>query len=335
MTNQVRKWPRRAGILSLAGVAVLAGSIVISLIFGIDETTAIHAQSRVATPQSAQVPNDRITPNQSNVPHQSAPIRPVASPLSFDAVSVRPVLWTADRDCSAGIAGSKDPGRFRCPTITLKELLQKGYSVYSFQLEGPSWLDAKPPAFFYVEATMPTDTTKAQLGEMLQTMLSERFKLAAHTETRELPIYSLVVGKGGPHMKESLEMETTADDSSPPQPGPKDSYGMPTFQLDHPAIFMIQGPATRLIVKQQTIGQFVNWLTAPLGRKVIDATGLTAKYDFTLTFANEGSVPQADVGGPPDVRVALQEQLGLRLESGKGPVDVIVVDHIEKAPTEN
>ena len=254
MTNQAKKWPHLAKIFPLAsaGVATLVGPIVISLIVGIGATTAMRAQSQIAAPkatQGEQIPNTQIMP------------------LSFDAVSVRPVEWTAERDCSTAIAGSKDPGRFRCPTVTLRELLQRAYGVYSFQLEGPGWLDAKPPAFFYVEATMPPNTTKAQLGEMLQTMLAERFKLTSHTETRELPIYSLVVGKGGPRMKESLEVETTADESSPPQPGPKDSYGMPTFQLDHPAIFMILGPASRLIVKQQTIGQFVNRLTDPLGRR--------------------------------------------------------------------
>ena len=72
-----------------------------------------------------------------------------------------------------------------------------------------------------------------------------------------------------------------------------------------------------------------------MGRAVYDGTGLTAKYDFTLNFANEGRGQQPEFDAAPDVRVAVQEQLGLRLEPGKGPVDVIVVDHIEKTPTEN
>ena len=96
------------------------------------------------------------------------------------------------------------------------------------------------------------------------------------------------------------------------------------------------GPYSRVIVKEQTMSQFAARLGWPLGRIVRDATGLTAEYDFTLNFANEGRCGlQPEFEHRPDVRVALQEQLGLKLESGKGPVEVIVVDHVEKNPTEN
>jgi uncharacterized protein (TIGR03435 family) len=289
-------------VLSLAGMATVAGQLVLAV---------------VAAPKI-----------------QAQPVT-TASRLTFDAASVRPVPPDSSiRTFTTGIADSPDPGLFRYTNCTLMRLLLDAYDVHPFQIVAPNWLSE---VFFDVQATLPPATTKLQLDEMLQSLLAERFRLTLHRETRDLPIYSIMVARGGPKINEvSGKAAAEPDDLTPGHPGPVDAFGLPTLHLAHPGIFVIQGPVTRIMVKQQTMSQFSNRLAQPLGRMVVDATGLTGQYDFTVTFANEGrGGPQPELDGAPDVRVAIQEQLGLRLESGKGPVDVIVVDHIEKTPTEN
>jgi uncharacterized protein (TIGR03435 family) len=295
----------------------------------------IRAQEPTANHVSTQALPAQPPPVQASVPTPVAVRESPQRSLTFDVVSVRPVAI----DARGGERVTTDSGRYRNPAVSLKELLHDAYGVESLQIVGPSWLDAKPPAFFDVEATMPPDTTNEQLDKMLQNLLVERFGLVLHRETRELRVYSLLVAKGGPKMKESVETQAPEEDFIPDHPradGLIDAYGLPMLRKNTPGIFLIRGPVTRLIVKQQTMADFAKRLVGAVDRMVLDATGLTAKYDFTVTFANEGSVPQPEqLDGAPDVRVALQEQLGLRLESGNGPVEVLVVDHIEKTPTEN
>jgi uncharacterized protein (TIGR03435 family) len=253
--------------------------------------------------------------------------------LTFDAASIRVV--------PAEGKGRKDeayPGRIRHTNISLSTLLREAYGMNSFQVVAPSWLGQ---VILDIEATMPQDRTKEQINEMMRNLLQDRFKLATHRETRELPIYSLVVAKGGPKMKESVDTGTPDVAGEPAQPGRREigKDGFPTIKLDRPALVLMLGGGslgTRLIAKEQTMSQLAERLAVPLGRMVRDATGLTAKYDFTVSFATEGVASRPDdVGDAPNVRTALEEQLGLKLESGKGPVEMIVVDHIEKTPTEN
>jgi uncharacterized protein (TIGR03435 family) len=163
-----------------------------------------------------------------------------------------------------------------------------------------------------------------QRRTMFQSILADRFKLVVHHETRELPIYVLSVAKGGPKFKES-----TPDD--PAATGPR-RRGM----------MMQRGKIT---ATDAQVSMLVTILSRQLGRTIVDKTGLTGNYDFTLEFTpDEGaSAPPGSGGAPPppppdsaapSIFTALPEQLGLKLESTKGPVDVIVIDHIEK-PAEN
>jgi len=116
-------------------------------------------------------------------------------PFTFDAVSIKPEVPGAPR--GAGGSGRVDPGRIHYPAMTLKGLLMSAYPVKTFQFAGPGWLDTER---FSIEATMPPDTKKDQIRTMFQTLLADRFKLVIHRETRELPMYSLVVAKNGPHI---------------------------------------------------------------------------------------------------------------------------------------
>jgi uncharacterized protein (TIGR03435 family) len=228
-------------------------------------------------------------------------------------------------------------------------------------------------------------------------LLAERFGLKLHHETKDSQVYELVVEKNGPKFKPTTLADTaatpTADGPPPPPTGPPklDKNGFPQLP-DRPGLMMMMtmgtgGPRARMVAKAQTIAQVVQMLGNQVNRPVVDKTGLTGKYDFTLEFAFEpGSGPMgammppppgalaggpggsglqaggsittggapgggATVGGPTvtgpadsqnadsapaqTIFAAVQSQLGLKLEAKKAPLDLLVIDHMEKAPTEN
>jgi len=283
--------------------------------------------------------------------------------LTFDAAVIKPfVPPTGGRmmllEGGRGGPGPNDPGRIHYPTITIKNLLTTAYSVKDFQISGPAWLSEER---FDILATMPPETTKEQFHIMLQNLLAERFKVTIHRETKELPIYSLVVAKNGPKMKESAPVSAEEPKDAPPPlpPGPLKigPDGFPILPMNFGGrggfnMLMMNGRA-RFIAQQQTMHDLADRLSQQLRRPVTDTTGLTAKFDFTLTYLPEGTMntgkmlgppPGAEgrgpsdapeVEAPPDIFTAMQSQLGLKLEPKKGPVDLIVVDHAEKTPTEN
>ena len=291
-------------------------------------------------------------------------------PLTFEAASVKPatppVPDAQGRIFSAGPTGgpgTTDPGRIHYPNMSLKNLLMSAYDMKSFQIVGPAWLDTER---FEINATLPANTTKEQFRGMLQNLLVERFKLAIHRASKELPMYSLEVAKGGPKIKESAETAAPPDAYSglpaPPWAPKMGADGFPILpQLaGRPGIFNLMMPGrARMVAQLQTMQDLAARLSSQLNRPVTDATGLKAKYDFTLTFSPEGTYgpmgpipssalpppgasgapapasPPDDVETPPDIFKALQAQLGLKLESKKGPVELIVIDHVEKTPTEN
>jgi uncharacterized protein (TIGR03435 family) len=313
-----------------------------------------------------------------------AQTQPVEKPLTFEVASVKPATPpTPDgqgrimmRGPSGG-PGTKDPGRISYPFMSLKNLLMIAYDVKNYQIQGPTWLDSER---FDITATMPPDTTKEQFHIMLQNLLAERFKLALHKEKKELPMYSLVVAKGAPKMKESVATAPPGGDGEgpgmpppplgPPKIGPDGFPVLPSAVTGRPGIFMMMMPGrARLTANQQTMQDLADRLTGQLNRPVIDNTGLTAKYDFVLTYApdpNEGPgrggpgmgglmvavgrgpgpggpggpggpdstfIPEGE--GPQPLFGALQSQLGLKLEPKKGDVDILVIDRMEKTPTEN
>jgi uncharacterized protein (TIGR03435 family) len=296
--------------------------------------------------------------------------------LTFEVASVKPAAPPSANGRGmimfrppSGGPGTKDPGRINYPFISLKMLLTEAYNVKNYQIAGPSWLDTER---FDINATMPPETTKEQFRVMLQNLLAERFKLAIHRETKELPTYVLTVGKGGPKMKEPAPVTTAADSDPalppplPPGPPTMGPDGFPTMPMGGRAgMFMMMMPGrARIVAQRQTMQDLANRLTGELNRPVMDATGLTAKYDFTLTFVPEGmggrmgppvgpmgpsigAVPVAPPapGGPGMDQAAGGEnlptlfgaltQLGLKLDAKKDQVEMIVVDHVEKTPTEN
>jgi bla regulator protein BlaR1 len=261
-----------------------------------------------------------------------------APSATFEVASVKPA-----KAGSPGMFIRNDPnGRFSANNIPLAFLIQFAYRLKESQLTGgPSWINTER---YDIEAK-PDDATVAALQSanpdkrfeimmpMLQSMLEERFKLTVHHDKKELQVYSLVVAKNGPKMHASDPAPTDPAASVPLGPG-------------HGNIRMGRG---QLDVDSQPLSQVVDVLSHILGRVVVDNTGLTGKYDFNLkwtpgdeeqAFKQLGPGPDGRPAPPPPdssgptIFTALQEQLGLKLESQKSSVDTLVIDHVEK-PSEN
>jgi uncharacterized protein (TIGR03435 family) len=273
--------------------------------------------------------------------------------LSFDAASVKlaaslgpgggdgkTIRRKTGRDSTGGGPGTDDPGRIHYPRVTLKNLMTNAWDVKNYQVAGPGWLDTE---WFAVDAIMPPETTKEQFRVMLQNLLVERFRMTIHRETKELPIYALLVASNGPKMNGSSPAIIK---------GPND---VPLSLSDRKTIvhaMIMPGPPPpgyRWIGWQATMSDLAKDLADELHRPVADATALKAKYNFTLNFSREAmSSPPPPGGGTaealaasasqgeslPDIFSALQS-IGLKLEQKKGPVAVIVIDHVERTPTGN
>jgi uncharacterized protein (TIGR03435 family) len=255
---------------------------------------------------------------------------------SFEVASIRASAPPGNGRFNIGMKGgpgTRDPGRFICDLCNLSMLVTAAFDIKNFQLTGPSSLNTER---FDVAATIADGATKEQFRMMLQNLLAERFKMTVHHEKKEMAVYELVVAKGGPKLKESVE-----------EPAGRDEAGNgPTMT------FRFGGGASTYNAKGQTMEQLANMLANRVGKPVTDGTGLTGKYDYSLTFAmdvagmmakqgiavpppSSGVVaPTADPDSGPTIFSAVQA-LGLKLEQKKGMVDIVVVDHIEKVPTEN
>jgi len=189
---------------------------------------------------------------------------------------------------------------------TLSDCLKFAYSLTTdVQIAGPDWINQKMVRFEVTGKAAP-ETPSDQLMLMLQTLLKERFRIAMHTEQRDMTHYELTIGKNGPKLKES----TVA---------PAEAFG--TARLDG------------IKSNRMTINKLAALLSRMTRMPVLDKTGLTGFYQFDLRFADERQPVENQVG--PSVFSAVQEQLGLKLESRKSPVDVLVIDHAEKVPLEN
>jgi uncharacterized protein (TIGR03435 family) len=258
-----------------------------------------------------------------------------ASPR-FDVASVKPSPPRSPGRASMmnfrGGPGTRYPGRIDWQNISLANFLAVAYNVRSYQIAGPEWMDS---AAFDVAATMSTDATTQEFHLMLQRLLAERFKLTLHHEQRESAAYSLVVGKGGPKMKESAEAQ--------PAPGKmqRDEDGFPVFPGMRDTYTTSNAGRMRIHAIGETMARFAMLLSGQLRRPVTDATGLNGKYDFVVTYAPAGL--EASPGGAPAIPdagagldlIGAMRQIGLNLEQKREPIDIIVIDHLEKVPTEN
>jgi len=258
---------------------------------------------------------------------------PVVKPIEFDVVSVKP-----DKSESGMIRMMNRPDGYSGTNVTLKMVLEMAYGIKEDLISGePSWVDSTN---FDIEAKLTpedvaalknlTDDQRALARRhMFQTFLADRFQLKAHVETKQLPVYELVLAKSGLKMKEATPGDTYANGIKGP-----DGIG-------HAGMMRMSNDGSSQEVTAQGIPltSLVALLSRQVHRTVLDKTGLTGKYEVTLKWTSENSSgpEDADNGSTeagPSIFTALQEQLGLRLQTAKGPVDTLVVDHVEK-PSEN
>jgi len=205
-----------------------------------------------------------------------------------------------------GGPGTNDPVFYRCERCELRVLIMQAYNVNNFQLVRPSWMET---AIFDVVARVPDGTTKEQYRLMLQNLLAERFKLSLHRDKKEVQMYDLVVAKGGPKLKESVEGQGQGDAALSGRPMIPDDWQF------------IRGT-------KQTTEFLAARLAGHLQAPVTDSTGLRGAYDYTLSWSDN---PDSGLS----LFSAIQATLGLKLKPKKGLLDIIVVDHAERVPTEN
>jgi bla regulator protein blaR1 len=299
-------WSRRL-LLAVAGIAAIAAPIGIGL---------MNAPASQAQSQASDTPRPQ-----------------------FEVASIKP----AAPDQHGTFIHASPGGRLDIDNMALKELIVLAWRVQPFQLSGgPSWIES---AHYDISAKSEGNPKQDENFLMVQSLLADRFQLKIHHETKELPVYALVLankdGKLGPQLTESKEGSCTEFDPSKPPPLPEP--GKP------PALGcggMWMGP-DRINAVGIPISQLSPVLSRMLGRTVIDKTGLTGKFNIKAQWTPDQNqlqaladgdrpgepVPQFDPNGP-SIFTAIQEQLGLKLESQKGPVDILVIDHVEK-PSEN
>jgi bla regulator protein blaR1 len=230
---------------------------------------------------------------------------------SFEAAVIKP-----NTSVGNGIGGNTGPELFMYTNITLRLFIQNIYGLKDYQLIGaPNWVNVDK---WDITARTDGATSFLQKAEMAKTLLAERFALKFHRETRDLPVYSLTATKDGP------KLQLAKNDDTPQN-----------FRVDAGVINGHKVSFTSL----------VNFLSLQLNLPVVDKVGVNGVYDLKLEWTptpNEGNFavrndanepPTIDLSGPT-IFTAIQEQLGLRLESGKGPVEVFVIDSVSK-PSEN
>lgn len=246
---------------------------------------------------------------------------------SFDVASVK----VSEFNDMRGEAGRKanlraEPGSLSIRNLTFKSCVSWAYHVKDYQVAGPGWIDSER---YDIGAKAAGPVQEDGLRKMLQSLLADRFKLACHRETRELPVYVITVAKEGLKMK--------------PSEGPGESSFQPVKGVGKLAI----------AASHTTVAQFADLLGGPLRTPVLEETGLTGGYDFTVDLSRYIDLAAVQGPGGPGresngvtspidastienaVVMAMREQLGLKLESKKRPIDMIVVDRAEKVPTDN
>ena len=226
-----------------------------------------------------------------------------AVPPAFEAASIKP-----NRSGGGNSSSHSRTGLLQMTNVSLRSIIVRAYRIKEYQLSGPDWLRTER---FDIVAKPPSASTEEQLMPMLQTMLVERFKLETHRETKDFPVYALVEAKGGIRFKPVDPTGGTSTNSNNDDKGGE------------------------LKVERTTMSRLAEWISSRVDRPVLDMTGLTGAYTFGLKFSIESEKSDSDAPKYPIVPLAIQEQLGLKLEKRTAPLEILVIDRAEKVPTEN
>jgi uncharacterized protein (TIGR03435 family) len=290
---------------------------------------------------------------------------PAVAP-AFEVASIKPASPPDPAKVMAGqfrVGMSVDGARVDLRFMSLGDLIRTAYKIKPHQLSAPDWIGGER---WDIQAKLPEGATKEQVPEMLQALLADRFKVRVHHDSKEVPVYALVVAKGGPKLKESPP-DAAPVEGAPPTPSNQvsvnqDKKGVVVRTGQSGATRMSMGPGGTMHMESEkvTMGAFADMLSGFVDRPVVDMTELKGNYQVALDLSmddlrnaarkagvamppmgapggaasSSAAAPQASDPSGPAIFGAIQ-QMGLKLEARKGPVETIVVDHAEKTPTEN
>ena len=296
----------------------------------------------------------------------------LAQAPAFEVASIKPSEPITPAMVASGKlhAGMKiDAKRVDIGNFGLLQLICKAYDVKLYQVSGPAWLKAVGMSTqrFDILANLPEGGTKEQVPQMLQTLLAERFKLVIHRESKDQAVYAMVIGKGGLKIKES-EAPAPAPDAAAPNPAVTGSSSVSVNQTKGGAVVSdgagrsqkmvpsADGKTMHFEISGTTMAELAEGLSPMADHPIVDMTGLTGKYSLTLDIsmqelmniarAQGAAVPgggEGDASKPAELAsdpggssiFTTIQTLGLKLESRKTPLSFVVVDSVEKMPTEN
>jgi uncharacterized protein (TIGR03435 family) len=219
-------------------------------------------------------------------------------PRSFEVASIKSNETGSDARRATAAPG----GIFIAENVTLKLLISRAYGVAEARVDGgPGWVDGDKYDV-RAKADTPLEMTREELRPCLQALLAERFRLKVHPETRQGAVYTLSTAKNGSKLKEHSGAGTSGISAS------------------------TESGRTVITGNKITLARLAEYLSGQAGRPVLDRTGLKGEFDFLLEWSNNA----ASASSLPSVFTALQEQLGLRLDAAKGPIETIVIEHAEK-----
>jgi uncharacterized protein (TIGR03435 family) len=333
---------------------VIAGTLIV--------TGAAYGQTAAAT-HGSMATNAATAANQ--LSFDVASVRPSPEP---DMATMIAGLRAGRKPNWVRVDGSRATFNYE----SLSDLIAYAYKLQRYEISGPEWLVTDR---FDIEARMPEGATKDDVPEMLRALLKERFNLATHNEMQEQPVLGLVVGKNGAKLKESTEKLVAFDESEPLKAGEskmdtpdgpvrlmKNEDGSTTYVMGMRGTFSLKfdGESSTMHMGASSItmkgyAMMMNTLGAGQGRQIVDMTGLTGHYQAAADFSlmdlmsslhdqginlptgprsGGGSGEATDPEGGATVSAAL-DKLGLKLEKSRAKVNRLVIDQVEKSPTEN
>jgi bla regulator protein blaR1 len=297
----------RRAVLAVAGIAALAAPIVV----GMMNAPAVQAQSTATMPR-------------------------------FEVASIKPTSQEGPDVQGLGDVRMLPGGRLLAEKVLLRYFIQNAYGVKPFQISGgPAWINS---AHYDIDAKAEGNPNNSQMRLMMQALLEDRFKLKLHHETKDRAVYELTAAKSGVKLQEPKEGSCISPDPNGPPLPPAPGQPIPCGRV----LMMMSPSGARMQGGKVSMTELVRVLSNVLGRTVVDKTGFTATFDVHLEFTPDESL--AGLPGPPPspatpndstrpvpspdlhgtIFAATQEQLGLKLESAKGPVDVLIIDSVEK-----
>jgi uncharacterized protein (TIGR03435 family) len=273
-----------------------------------------------------------------------------APKVEFEVASVRPAAPQSNNQVQVGV--HIDGAQVKVNYLSLRDLLRMAYRLKDQQISSPEWMAGER---FDIAGKLPAGATPEQIPDMIKSLLEDRFQMKLHRETRDFPVYALIVAKGGSRMKESpLEAVPEGTETSKANVNVQATGGPQGVTMTFGRGSYIRFGDNKLEAAKATMAGFADTMARFMDKPVIDMTQLTSTYDFTLQLTAEDyramlirSAIAAGIALPPQALMALNyegagdsihasiQALGLKMESRKAPLEVLVVDSVKRTPTEN